>query len=91
MFRRNILLISSNFMIGMVYFLYSYISSYAPTQFSGALIIISQNSSKSIVPEPSSSSSSMIPSSSSWESGCNSSEIKPLNVSIVMNPSPFLS
>ena len=29
MFRRNILLLSSNFMIGMVYFLYFYISSYA--------------------------------------------------------------
>ena len=29
MFRRNILLLSSNFTIGMVYFLYSYISSYA--------------------------------------------------------------
>ena len=28
-FRRNILLLSSNFMIGMVYFLYFYISSYA--------------------------------------------------------------
>ena len=29
MFRRNILLLLSNFMIGMVYFLYFYISSYA--------------------------------------------------------------
>ena len=51
MFRRNIILRSSNFMIGMVYFLFFYISSYA--QFSGALIIISQNSSKSMEPEPS--------------------------------------
>merc|ERR1712172_333619 len=90
--------VHKNFTTGMVYLLHFIILIYLmmlkytfPAQFSGALIIISQNSSKSIVPDPSSSNSSMIPSNSSLERGCNSSEINPLNVSIVMNPSPFLS
>merc|ERR1739838_944795 len=55
---------------------------------SGFVIIISQNSSKSIDPEPSSSSSSRIPSSSSSVRGARSSEMSPLKVSVVMNPSP---
>ena len=51
---------------------------------SGLVIIISQNSSKSMEPEPSSSSSSMIPSSSSSVRGASSSPISPLRVSVVM-------
>merc|ERR1719220_2758192 len=58
---------------------------------SGLVIIISQNSSKSIEPEPSSSSSSKMPSSSSSVRGASSSEIKPLRVSVVMYPRPSLS
>merc|ERR1711910_292607 len=58
---------------------------------SGLVIIISQNSSKSIDPEPSSSNSSMIPSSSSSVRGASSSPIRPLSVSVVMNPWPSLS
>merc|ERR1711910_305030 len=58
---------------------------------SGFVIIISQNSSKSMEPEPSSSNSSMIPSSSSSVRGASSSPIRPLSVSVVMNPWPSLS
>merc|ERR1719370_1101645 len=58
---------------------------------SGLVIIISQNSSKSIEPEPSSSSSSRMPSSSSSVSGASSSDIRPLRVSVVMYPRPSLS
>merc|ERR1739838_677173 len=58
---------------------------------SGFVIIISQNSSKSIDPEPSSSSSSIIPSSSSSVRGARSSEMSPLKVSVVMNPCPSSS
>merc|ERR1712141_980859 len=59
--------------------------------YSGLVIIISQNSSKSIEPEPSSSSSSRMPSSSSSVRGASSSLIRPLRVSVVMNPFPSLS
>merc|ERR1712206_45544 len=65
--------------------------SYDCIIYSGFVIIISQNSSKSIDPEPSSSSSSMIPSSSSSVRGASSSPISPLSVSVVMNPWPSLS
>ena len=54
------------------------------TTYSGLVIIISQNSSKSIEPEPSSSSSSRIPSSSSSVSGASSSPISPRSVSTLM-------
>merc|ERR1711974_464300 len=68
-------------MDGMVYF----------GLYSGLVIIISQNSSKSIEPDPSSSSSSRMPSSSSSVRGASSSEIRPLKVSVLMNPCPSLS
>merc|ERR1712150_229959 len=58
---------------------------------SGLVIIISQNSSKSMEPDPSSSNSSMIPSSSSSVRGASSSPMRPLSVSVVMNPWPSLS
>ena len=50
----------------------------------GWVIIISQNSSKSMVPEPSSSSSSMMPSSSSSVRGASNSPIRDLRVSLEM-------
>merc|ERR1739849_39210 len=59
--------------------------------YSGLVIIISQNSSKSIEPDPSSSSSSRIPSTSSSVRGARSSVMISLNVSLVMNPWPSLS
>merc|ERR1712141_315359 len=59
--------------------------------YSGLVIIISQNSSKSIEPDPSSSSSSRMPSSSSSVRGASSSLIRPLKVSVVMKPFPSLS
>merc|ERR1712141_956688 len=59
--------------------------------YSGLVIIISQNSSKSIEPDPSSSSSSRIPSSSSSVRGARSSLMRPLRVSVVMYPLPSLS
>ena len=59
--------------------------------YSGLVIIISQNSSKSMDPEPSSSSSSRIPSSSSSVRGARSSLMSPLRVSVVMQPRPSLS
>merc|ERR1740128_1329063 len=52
--------------------------------YSGLVIIISQNSSKSMEPEPSSSNSSMMPSSSSSVRGARSSAMRPLRVSVVM-------
>merc|ERR1719175_340802 len=59
--------------------------------YSGLVIIISQNSSKSMEPEPSSSSSSRMPSTSSSVRGASSSVIRPLRVSVVMNPWPSRS
>ena len=59
--------------------------------YSGLVIIISQNSSKSMEPEPSSSSSSRMPSSSSLVRGASSSPMRPLRVSVVMQPRPSLS
>merc|ERR1712141_787655 len=59
--------------------------------YSGLVIIISQNSSKSMEPEPSSSSSSRMPSSSSSVRGARSSLMRPLKVSVLMNPWPSLS
>merc|ERR1740123_1723213 len=58
--------------------------------YSGLVIIISQNSSKSMDPDPSSS-SSRIPSSSSSVRGASSSPIRPRRVSVVMYPRPSLS
>merc|ERR1711910_5354 len=58
---------------------------------SGLVIIISQNSSKSMEPDATSSNSSMIPSSSSSVRGASSSPMRPLSVSVVMNPWPSLS
>merc|ERR1711963_1288589 len=66
------------FCFGMISLKCCYLSSY----YSGLVIIISQNSSKSIEPEPSSSSSSRIPSSSSSVKGASSSLIRPFIVSM---------
>merc|ERR550519_3343567 len=58
---------------------------------SGDVIIISQNSSKSMVPEPSSSISSMMASKSSSVNLGSTSAMMFLNWTIVMKPDPSLS